>query len=247
MQLSVVQRISGYLFPDKCSDIFFIDFNFFHKECAPLLISRLLGIAITFGSTFLLVPQILKIHNAKSGEGLSLLAQLLGLISAAAVSAYSYEKSFIFGQWGDSLFVAIQTTFIIVQILYFSGNFAYAVAFVSCCWSASLAIFYHYIPMAILTQLQAAVIPIVFLSKGIQIFANYRQCGTGQLSLISVSMQFGGCVARVFTSVQETAGDWLVIAPFLVSSLLNGIIFLQIIYYAKFGTSGTTTEEKKNE
>ncbi|KAL3073218.1 hypothetical protein niasHT_031166 [Heterodera trifolii] len=233
MQTQLFRRFFDYLFPGKCSDIFFVDFNFFHKDCAPILVSRLIGIAITLGSSFLLVPQILKIHSAKSGEGISLSAQLLGLVSAAAVAAYSYEKGFVFGQWGDSLFVALQTMVIVVQMLHFAGHLSAALVFVSFCWSISMAIFYHHIPMAVLTPAQAAVVPIVFLSKGIQIVANYQNASTGQLSLISVSMQFGGCVARVFTSVQETAGDWLVIAPFVLSSLLNGLIFLQILFYAK--------------
>lgn len=57
--------------------------------------SRLLGFAITLGSAFLFVPQILKIHNARSGRGISLLSQVLALLSAGAVCAYSYEKQFV--------------------------------------------------------------------------------------------------------------------------------------------------------
>jgi len=68
----------------------------------------------------------------------------------------------------------------------------------------------------------------IFQIQSIQIWTNYRQATTGQLSVISVFMQFGGCAARVFTSVQETNGDWLIIGPFLVATLLNGIIFAQI-------------------
>lgn len=61
---------------------------------------------------------------------------------------------------------------------------------------------------------------------------NYRNGSTGQLSVISVFMQFAGCVARVFTSIQET-GDSLIIVPYAVASFLNGVIFSQIIYYGR--------------
>ena len=71
--------------------------NIFSENCMPILISRLLGVGITLGSSFLLVPQILKINKAKSGRGISLAAQSLGLLSAAGTAAYSYEKKFIFG------------------------------------------------------------------------------------------------------------------------------------------------------
>jgi hypothetical protein len=63
----------------------------------PILFSRILGVGITMGSSFLLVPQILKIYGARNGEGISLVAQFLGLLSAAGTAAYSYEQKFIFG------------------------------------------------------------------------------------------------------------------------------------------------------
>jgi hypothetical protein len=59
-------------------------------------------------------------------------------------------------------------------------------------------------------------------------------------------MQFAGCAARVFTSVQETNGDWLIIGPFLVATSLNGIIFAQIIFYAR-RNNGNVGEEKKRK
>lgn len=58
--------------------------------------SRLLGFGITFGSAFLFVPQILKIHVARSGTGISLISQFLALLSAGVICAYSYEKQFVF-------------------------------------------------------------------------------------------------------------------------------------------------------
>jgi len=83
--------------------------------------------------------------------------------------------------------------------------------------------------------------------KGIQIWANYEQGETGQLSVISVTMQFGGCLARVFTSIQETNWDWLIIAPFVVASILNGIILAQILYYgSNNATSAKRTSKKRN-
>ena len=79
-----------------------------------------------------------------------------------------------FSQWGDSLFVALQTMFIVMQILYFSESKGYAFAFLSFCWTVSLAIVYHYIPMRVLGALQAATLPITFLSK-VQITKNFKK------------------------------------------------------------------------
>jgi len=238
------ELVKNYFFPGNCFEELLIKINIFHKTCPQILISRLLGVAITLGSSFLLVPQILKIHYSRSGEGISMIAQILGLIGAAGTASYSYEKNFVFGQWGDSLFVAIQMMVIVMQIMYFQGYKAEAIAFMSVCWSFGMAVNHHYIPLSVLEIVQALVIPIVFLSKGTQIYANYSQSGTGQLAITSVAMQFFGCVARVFTSIQETSGDIFIIGQFVLASMLNGIILAQIIYY---GSGKKVTLDKKED
>lgn len=67
-------------------------------------------------------------------------------------------------------------------------------------------------------------------SQGIQIFTNFKAKSTGQLSPISISLAFGGCVARIFTSIQET-GDKLVIFSFVTATVLNFILVLQLFIY----------------
>jgi len=94
-----------------------------------------------------------------------------------------------------------------------------------------VAVAYHYVPLEVLSIVQTSTIPIVAVSKGLQIFANYSQSSTGQLSTISVALQCIGCIARVFTSFQETGGDWLVIGPYMIAGVLNITIFAQILYY----------------
>uniref|UniRef100_A0A1I8B1V1 Mannose-P-dolichol utilization defect 1 protein homolog n=1 Tax=Meloidogyne hapla TaxID=6305 RepID=A0A1I8B1V1_MELHA len=229
MQLdNLVKRFLDYFMPGKCFDEF-LAFNFFEGDCLPILISRILGVGITVGSSLLFVPQILKIYQAKSAEGISLASQLFGLVSCL--------------QWGDSLFVSLQTVLIIMQILYYSNSGAFN-AFVSGLFyfAGLMAVVYHYVPLKVLDGFQAATIPITFLSKSIQIWTNYSQKGTGQLSLISVFLQFAGCCARVFTSIQETNKDWLIMAPFILASILNGLIFVQMIYYSR-----TTKKDQKKK
>lgn len=187
----------------------------------------------------LFVPQILKIQIAQSGEGISLSSQLFGLIACFSITAYSFASGFVFSQWGDSLFVAIQMIIIIVQILWFSSRRAHAAVFIAFCWTATCAVLGDYIPLHVLALLQGVTIPIIIASKFLQINANYQRKSTGQLSLISVALQFGGCLARVFTSLKET-GDQLIIINYIIASLLNGVIFAQFFLYWT-----STTEKKK--
>jgi mannose-P-dolichol utilization defect protein 1 len=219
-----------FVFPKNCFEELVLNLNIFHKQCVPLVASRAIGLAITAGAMFLFIPQILKIHRARSAEGISIVSMLLGLIPALGTCAYSYEQKFIFSQYGDSVFVAIQMSIIIMQILYFSDYSAYAFAFLATLWAVVCAIMYHYIPFNVLYAIQALGIPFIIVSKGIQIYANYKNQSTGQLAFLTVALQFGGCLARIFTSVTET-NDRLVLMVYLVASTLNGIIFAQFFMY----------------
>ncbi|GMT05014.1 hypothetical protein PENTCL1PPCAC_27188, partial [Pristionchus entomophagus] len=231
----------SYVFPGKCFDELLIKYHFDNSACTSLVISRLLGLAITAGSCMLFFPQIAKIHAAKSAQGLSLCAQLLGLLGAASTAAYSYSKGFVFGQWGDSFFVTLQVIVMVMQILYYSPNKAYTFPFFSLCWAGFFAVQGGYIPMQVLMWLQAAGIPIVVVSKGLQIWECHSARSTGVLSIISVVMQLGGTIARVFTSVKET-GDPLLIGGFAVAALLNAVIFAQFFVY---GPSKKDEKKKK--
>jgi len=66
----------------------------------------------------------------------------------------------------------------------------------------------------------------------LQLYANYSNGSTGQLSSITQALLFLGAVARIFTSIQET-GDQLTIISYVVSTVCNFIIVAQIGYYWK--------------
>ncbi|CAJ0610413.1 unnamed protein product [Cylicocyclus nassatus] len=219
-----------FVFPQNCFEELIINFNIFHPTCPKMVLSRALGLGITGGSILLFVPQILKIFTAKSAKGISLLSQLLALVAAAGTAAYSFNKGFVFSQWGDSFFVAIQLMIIVMQILYYSDASAYAFAFFAFCWAFVFAVIGNYVPAEILMMIQALGIPITVASKSIQAWQNFKNQSTGQLSLVSASLQFAGTVARVFTSVQDT-GDTLLIASFAIAAVLNAILFVQFFLY----------------
>ncbi|CAI4225718.1 unnamed protein product [Auanema sp. JU1783] len=219
-----------FVFPDNCFEELLINFNIFHPKCPSMVLSRLLGLGIVAGSILLFVPQILKIHASKSAKGISLFSQLLALVGAFGTAAYSYSKGFVFSQWGDSFFVAIQLVIVIMQILYYSDASAYAFSFLALSWALTVAVIGNYIPLNVLTGIQAAGIPIVFVSKTIQAYQNYKAQSTGQLSLISAFLQFAGTIARVFTSIQDT-GDNLLIISYGSAAALNSLIFAQFFLY----------------
>lgn len=84
----------------------------------------------------------------------------------------------------------------------------------------------------------------LFILQLIQAVANYRQGSTGQLSAVTVFLLTGGAAARIFTSIQET-GDSMMILTYVVSTFVNCVIALQVIYYWNSGKSGKAAGGKK--
>ncbi|KAI9554430.1 hypothetical protein GHT06_019702 [Daphnia sinensis] len=231
----------------QCYDEFFLNFNFFHVECLKAALSKGLGLGIIAGSVLVKVPQILKLFNAKSGEGINLTAIFMELFAISANMAYSFRNEFPFSAWGEGFFLAVQTAIVAALVLLYAGRGGSAVSAVSFlgCFSAGLALLLSPLaPMQLLWLFQASIVPIIVVSKLIQAVANYRQGSTGQLSAVTVFLLTGGAAARIFTSIQET-GDSMMILTYVVSTFVNCIIALQVIYYWNSGKSGKASAGKK--
>lgn len=80
----------------------------------------------------------------------------------------------------------------------------------------------------------------------IQAVTNYKNKSTGQLSAATCFMIFFGALARIFTSLQET-GDPMMILTYSVSSLANGIIVFQLLYYAKSKDKASKSSKKQDK
>lgn len=124
----------------------------------------------------------------------------------------------------------LQTVTICFLVLHYRGQTAKGVTFLVCYALVLLVLLSPLTPLSVVTLLQASNVPAVVGGRLLQAATNYRNGHTGQLSAVTVFLLFGGSLARIFTSVQET-GDPLMAGTFVVSSLCNGLIASQLIYY----------------
>lgn len=195
------------------------------------LISKGLGIGIIAGSMLVKVPQILKILNNKSAEGLSIFSVLLDLTAITFHISYSFANGFPFSAWGDGTFLALQTAAIAALIFFYGYRSIVSAGIFSVIYAGIL-----YVLMGGLTSteflwtMQGFNVPILFVGKLSQALTNYRNGSTGQLSAATCFMLFFGSLARIFTSIQET-GDTMMIVTYCVSTFANAVIVLQLLYY----------------
>ncbi|VDO59184.1 unnamed protein product [Onchocerca flexuosa] len=94
--VSKIDQLLHFVFPNRCYELMLLKYDFLNQECVSMVMSRLLGLGITLGSMLIFIPQILKIQFAQSGEGISLLSQLLGLFACFVITSYSYAKGYVF-------------------------------------------------------------------------------------------------------------------------------------------------------
>ncbi|XP_017705933.1 mannose-P-dolichol utilization defect 1 protein isoform X3 [Rhinopithecus roxellana] len=233
------------LLPEKCYDQLFVQWDLLHAPqqgppsdhlgsvSLPSPASRFSS-AKAWGWALWLahfsLPQVFKILGAKSAEGLSLQSVMLELVALTGTMVYSITNNFPFSSWGEALFLMLQTITICFLVMHYRGQTVKGVAFLACYSLVLLVLLSPLTPLTVVTLLQASNVPAVVVGRLLQAATNYHNGHTGQLSAITVFLLFGGSLARIFTSIQET-GDPLMAGTFVVSSLCNGLIAAQLLFY----------------
>lgn len=219
------------LMPPACFEDLVVRLDFSNAACLKLAVSKGLGLAIVVGSSLVKLPQVVKIAKAGSAQGISLASVLLELVAVTFSGAYGASQGFPFSSYGESVFLALQTAAILVLAVGCSRGRGLGLLAGAAYAAAAWALLNPLVtPAKVLWYGQAANIPMVLLGKFIQIVANFKNGHTGQLSAITVFLLALGAIARIFTSVQET-GDQIVIMTYVCSSLVNSILALQVMLY----------------
>ncbi|XP_023701731.1 mannose-P-dolichol utilization defect 1 protein homolog [Cryptotermes secundus] len=226
----LVRRVILLVLSQHCYDEYFINFNFFDGPCLRATLSTVLGLGIVAGSVMVKVPQITKILQNKTAEGISFLSVALDLFAITSNMSYNVIKGFPFSAWGEGFFLASQTAIIGALVLFFGRSSKETVLFTVSYLAICVILMGGYTPVNILWSMQALNVPIICVSKLIQAVTNYKNRSTGQLSAVTCFMLFFGALARVFTTIQDT-GDNILLFTYLCTSILNGIIAGQVLWY----------------
>ncbi|CAG5056558.1 unnamed protein product [Parnassius apollo] len=234
------------IFSEKCYDQYFLNYNFLDVPCFKSTLSKGLGIGIIAGSILVKVPQILKILGSKSAEGINVYGVYLELFAITANFAYSYVMKFPFSAWGEGTFLAIQTAIIAALVLHYGGSSIKAASFLAIYIGVVSTLVSDYTPKDVLWFMQAFNVPIIVVAKAIQVITNYKNGSTGQLSAVTCLLLFGGSIARIFTSIQET-GDFIMILTYCVSTAANAALVLQLFWYWNNDRTSKNKNRKKKK
>ncbi|GMI82660.1 hypothetical protein like AT4G07390 [Hibiscus trionum] len=203
------------------------------KDCLLPLISKLLGYAIVAASTTVKLPQIMKVLKHRSVRGLSLVAFELEVVGYTIALAYCLHTGLPFSAYGELVFLLIQAMILVAVIYYFSqplGISTWIRALLFCALAPTVLA--GRIDPVLFEALYASQHAIFFFARVPQIWKNFSNKSTGELSFLTCLMNTAGSLVRVFTSIQEKAPP-SVVGGSVLGILTNGTILSQIIIYQK--------------
>ncbi|BAT82628.1 Mannose-P-dolichol utilization defect 1 protein-like protein [Vigna angularis] len=207
--------------------------HFPEKDCLLPLISKLLGYAIVAASTTVKLPQIMKILKHKSVRGLSMISFELEVIGYTIALAYCLHKGLSFSAYGELLFLLIQAIILVAVIYYYSRPLSTITCIRALLYSAiAPTIFAGQIDPFLFEALYASQHAIFLFARIPQIWQNFSNKSTGELSFLTSFMNFAGSMVRVFTTIQENAPN-SVLLGYAIGVATNFTILSQIILYQK--------------
>lgn len=177
----------------------------------------------------------MKILDHKSVRGLSVVAFELEVVGYTISLAYCLHKELPFSAFGEIAFLLIQALILVACIYYFSRPLSVTT------WVRAI-LYFALAPTVFSGKIDSLVFEALYASKHLiflsarlpQIWKNFRNKSTGQLSFLTCFMNLGGSMARVFTTIQENAPFSMLMGIFLAVST-NGIIMTQILMYRTEG------------
>ncbi|KAI7907410.1 uncharacterized protein BX663DRAFT_495784 [Cokeromyces recurvatus] len=232
MQLPPVLRDPAIgIIGEKCYVSLIENLNIGDKDCIKYVISKGLGLGIVLGGSIVKIPQILTILRNKSTEGLSFTSYLIETLSYFITLSYNLRQGNPFSTFGEIMFICIQNVLIMVLMFQFSRKITKLVFTL-----LSLGSLWYclndqtIISPVLMSTLFATTIPLNLAAKIPQIYTNFKNKSTGQLSVFTVVNYLAGSSARVFTTMTEI-DDPLMLFGSLLAAIFNAILVLQVFIY----------------
>lgn len=183
-----LQNLGQQIIGDVCYRSLVHNITISDTVCLKLAISKALGVGIVAASSIVKIPQLLKILNSQSAEGVSFLSYLLETSSFLITLVYNIRNGFPFSTYGEIALIAVQNIAISILVLNYTGRSPVAVLYLASLAAAFYALQNDSITSASnLQYLQAFAGLLGVSSKLPQIYAIAKEGGTGQLSAFAVS------------------------------------------------------------
>lgn len=210
------------------------------------------------GSLFRSVPQIVKVVQHNSTEGLSLMSYVVELCCYSVVIAYNLGQGYGFNTFGEVVACWIQDIILIALVFKDRRTAPWVVVLAAAAFTAGCGFLLSpACPQQLLSMMQASNIAIMALGSRLpQILLNMRRGNAGMLSVTTCLLNVAGNAARIFTTIVLT-GDLLMLGGACSQGCLNTILLWQSISTARArrstgagaasGSSGSSATQQQQQ
>lgn len=159
--------------------------------------------------------------------GLSPTSMYLEVITFQITAVTSWVHGYEFASYGEAVAIWLQNLSLVFMLWAFDGerySTAHRLGVIAVVAGAT-------VPMLAYPDLvQSLTVPVTLYSRLDQIWANFRAGHTGQLALVTLLMNWGGAMARIFTSL--SGGIAMVyIVGYAVGAACSAVLLLQVFWY----------------
>ena len=225
------------IFRADCFDTLLVKQDFSQQEliaeCGKFTLNKGISYAIIGGSAIFKLPQVSKIVNSGSVEGISAIMYYTETIGFVNTSANSMHLNLPFSVYGEALIIIVQNLLITLLIWKYDKNIGFLekIAFLVFITGYMVVLFQDtMIPEESWKLISSSTIIFGVISRVPQILSNFASGSTGQLSFVTFFLAWTGTVARSATVFAETDDFWYRL-PFMSSLAFNTIILLQFFLY----------------
>jgi mannose-P-dolichol utilization defect protein 1 len=198
-----------------------------------------LGYLVGAGSLLLYAPIGARLARTRSADGLTLSTWWLKLASYTASDVYAHAAGYPISTYVETLIVTVEAAALLLAVAALQGRLATPqFAGLALLYAAALGWALAAAPPEALSLGQAAA---TLLNTGAlvpQLALNARRRAAGDYSPLTASLACAGCAIRLFTTLQLSGGDPLLLAGFGSGLALNGALLGQVVYF------GTVVERR---
>ena len=138
----------------------------------------------------------------------------------------------LFRRFGENLSLLIQNIVLVLMAWQFSAKpvGAQEKTMAVLGYAVYVIVVLYLLPEDMRYLLMTSTWPVMLYARGTQVFETYQAKHTGQLSIVTTSMNLVGALIRIATTLKET-GDMVVLSGFLLSGALSSLMFFQYFFY----------------
>ena len=202
----------------------------FDPDCLGAYAAKLVGTLILVGAFALKIPQIYNLYSTKDVVGLSAGAFYSEVPLSMVSVIYNILQGNPFTSYGEGCIIMIQNIILVFLLwAYMKPSPTMGTITTVLGLFISVAIGSFYLPIEYQYILPLSTLPMMVYSRMAQILTNYQLGTTGQLSIITTFLQFGGSIARVFTTILEVGWDMSLLSVYALSTALSAILMAQVL------------------